>query len=196
MIAEHLREEHDEFRPLVEEIRWTADRIVSEIASGLSDKVDRQIEKTKLFLRRQLLPHAEVEERALYPVVAGILGGASATESMSYDHKILRHFTDMFFSLTEHEGELSATGASARVAPAKLGELLRVLYGLHALIALHLEKEEQIYLPLLATFPSSRLPVLQTRLPLISTLRDNSGLRSNIFNKPLQENRYRRLSVY
>lgn len=155
MIAEHLREEHDEFRPLVEEVRRTVDRIVSESPDGLSDEVNRQIEETKLFLRRQLLPHAEVEERALYPVVAGILGGKGATESMSHDHKSLRRFTDKLFSLTELEGELSTTGSSTPVAPAKFAELLRVLYGLHALISLHLEKEEQIYLPLLVTRLSS-----------------------------------------
>jgi len=102
-MAVHLREEHDEFRPLVEESRATADRIVCESPSGLSDEVDRQIEKTKLFLRRQLLPHAEVEERALYPVVAKILGGANSTESMSHDHNFYRHAFQPHRARTQHD---------------------------------------------------------------------------------------------
>jgi iron-sulfur cluster repair protein YtfE (RIC family) len=94
------------------------------------------------FLRHHLIPHAEAEDRALYPVVGTVMGAPDATATMSRDHVEVGRLTDELASL---RSELS--GPTLGEAQAKA--LRRVLYGLYALVKLHFAKEEEVYLPLL-----------------------------------------------
>lgn len=85
------------------------------------------------FLRGELVPHAEAEERVLYPAVAEQLGAPEATAPMIHDHLAIRMRT----------AELEHTD------PRDLAKLQELLYGLYALISVHFAKEEALYLPLL-----------------------------------------------
>lgn len=84
------------------------------------------------FLRNTLLPHLDEEERSVYPAVAEILGNVEATAPMTYDHIAIR----------ARVVELGAT------EDFDVDRLQCILYGLHALIAVHLWKEERLYMSL------------------------------------------------
>ena len=89
------------------------------------------------FLRGTLLPHAEWEEQVLYTAVGELLGDARATAAMTRDHVAIGR-------MIESLGETDT---------ADIARLQELLYGLHALITVHFEKEEEVYLPLLDARP-------------------------------------------
>ncbi|HET9918312.1 MAG TPA: hemerythrin domain-containing protein [Ktedonobacteraceae bacterium] len=97
---------------------------------------------TRAFLSQHLLPHAQAEERALYPVVGRLIGASEATATMSRDHVEVGRLTEELGSLRSH---LVGTSMSASQERA----LRCVLYGLIALVSVHFAKEEEIYLPIL-----------------------------------------------
>ena len=85
------------------------------------------------FLREEVVPHTLLDERVLYPEVADRLGDPMATASMNYDHLAIRQWTDDI----------------AEVGFDEPHRLERLLYGLYALIRVHMWKEEQLYLAML-----------------------------------------------
>jgi iron-sulfur cluster repair protein YtfE (RIC family) len=91
---------------------------------------------------KELLPHAQAEERALYPVVGRLMGAPEATATMSRDHVEVGQLTQELGSLRSH---LVGTSMSASQEQA----LRRVLYGLSAVVKVHFAKEAEIYLPIL-----------------------------------------------
>jgi hemerythrin-like domain-containing protein len=135
-VTQPLRDEHRELLPLLEKVREAADA-VDEGAT-----VTNAMESAYEFLSAHLVPHALAEEAALYPVVARIMGSPAATKTMEVDHAEVRR-------LTEELGKLRAELADNRPSAEQARALRRVLYGLHALIRIHFEKEESVYLPLL-----------------------------------------------
>ncbi len=102
------------------------------------------LKEVAAFLKSELLPHAHGEERYLYPAVDPLLKAyGKPTATMSVDHEAIEQYVrdvDQAVSLLEQaEGE-------ERKA---LHERLRTaLLQLQALLRLHLEKEERVYLPL------------------------------------------------
>jgi len=104
------------------------------------------LESLRAFLREELLPHAHAEELHLYPAVDPIIKErGKPTATMVIDHE--------FISRTIHriEDEILAL---ERGAPTDEGtrvkrELDRLLLALEAVVALHMDKEERVYLPLL-----------------------------------------------
>ena len=133
-----LRDEHKELIPHIEALRATADAVGDIAIDALRAKVDESYD----FLAHHLIPHAQAEERALYPVVGKVLGAAEATRTMSRDHVEVGSLTDQLSAL---RARIRETGADA----AALRELRRVLYGLYALVKVHFAKEEEVYLPIL-----------------------------------------------
>jgi hypothetical protein len=117
---------------------------VAHIRTAAADIGDLTIEERKAvignvldFLRGTLLPHAEAEERILYTAIGELLGDARATAVMARDHVAIGRMIDA----------LAETDAS------DVARLRELLYGLHALIEVHFEKEEEDYLPLLDARP-------------------------------------------
>jgi iron-sulfur cluster repair protein YtfE (RIC family) len=96
------------------------------------------------FLEGTLIPHAEAEERGLYPAVAELLGNERATAPMIFDHRAICERVD------------EVAGASIE----DVALLQELLYGLYGLIDVHLRKEEELYLPLVemlwGVHPSTR----------------------------------------
>jgi iron-sulfur cluster repair protein YtfE (RIC family) len=141
-ITQPLREEHQSLWPHIEALAGAAGAIgeapIPAVLAGIDAAYD--------FLAHHLIPHAEAEERVLYPAVQKAMNAPEATATMSRDHVEVGR-------LTEHLGELRARMASAdKAEPLSSGdarELRRLLYGLSALITVHFAKEEEIYLPLL-----------------------------------------------
>jgi len=133
-----LRDEHKDLLPHIEALKAAADSIGIASAGTVRQKVDEAHD----FLAHHLLPHAEAEEQALYPVVARVMGALEATATMSRDHVEVGR-------LVAELGRLKA-GLSGRAPDATTERDLRaVLYGLSALVKVHFAKEEEVYLPIL-----------------------------------------------
>ena len=133
-----LRDEHKELIPHIELLRTVADSIgTAPLAS-----VQQSVEAAYTFLAHHLTPHAQAEERALYPVVGKLMGAAEATATMSRDHVEIGQ-------LTGELGLLRSQLIGADVSESQQKALRRVLYGLYAVVKVHFAKEEEVYLPIL-----------------------------------------------
>jgi iron-sulfur cluster repair protein YtfE (RIC family) len=137
-LTQPLRDEHQELYPHVELLRQAADAVYE----SLTSLAHARIEEAYNFLTRELLPHAQAEEKVLYPMVQKAMGAEQATATMSRDHIEVARLTEELATLRVHKSQLTITSIQAMA-------LRRVLYGLYALVALHFAKEEEIYLPLL-----------------------------------------------
>jgi iron-sulfur cluster repair protein YtfE (RIC family) len=127
--TETLRQDHAKLREDVEHIRLAARELPAVSPEERHAIVGGVID----FLRETLLPHAEEEEQWLYAAVGEELGNPETTRPMTHEHIAIR----------ARVIELAATEDS------DVDRLQELLYGLYALISVHLWKEEQLYLPLL-----------------------------------------------
>ena len=137
-LTQPLREEHQELLPQIEQLRTVADLVGDTPIEMLQHAID----DVYAFLTMHLIPHAQAEDTALYPMVGKVMGAAQATATMSRDHVEVGRLTD---ELAVVRLEIMSSHRDDRQAKM----LRRILYGLYALIKVHFAKEEEIYLPLL-----------------------------------------------
>lgn len=130
-----LRDEHKELLPYINLLRTVADAVGTDPALS----TEQGIEDTYLFLTHHLLPHAQAEEHALYPEIGALLKAPAATATMIREHQEIKKLT----------GELGAYRQKSGLSESQNQDLRRILYGLYALVKVHLAEEEEIYLPLL-----------------------------------------------
>ncbi len=91
-------------------------------------------------LHEQVEPHTKLDEELLYPAAAERLGDALVTASMNYDHLAIRDWIAQIEACNVDE-------------PSYLQELL---YGLDALIRVHIWKEDALFLaPLESDWPAA-----------------------------------------
>jgi len=132
-LTQPLRDEHKQLIPHIEKILEVADSIpeasLEQIRDGIKDVYE--------FLAYHLVPHAQAEDVALYPIVQKVLGSPDATRTMSRDHVEVERYIEELAELWK--------GLSSQ----NYKELQRVLYGLYALVKVHFAKEEEVYLPIL-----------------------------------------------
>lgn len=133
-----LREEHRHLFPHVDQLAAAGDAV----GRASAGEVQADVDTAYRFLVEQLIPHATAEDEVLYPEVDRLLGARGdmrATDTMRRDHVEVVRLTERLGGLRErlHDGV------------GEEDELRRVLYGLHAVVALHFAKEEEVYLPLL-----------------------------------------------
>jgi iron-sulfur cluster repair protein YtfE (RIC family) len=137
-LTQPLRDEHGELNSRIEILRTAADSI----GSVSIDAVRHGVGEAYAFLMQHLIPHAQAEEQLLYPTVGKLMRAIEAPATMTRDHlEVIR--------LTEELETLRLRLFYAPVSESDLQALRRVLYGLYAIIKLHLAKEEEIYLPIL-----------------------------------------------
>jgi iron-sulfur cluster repair protein YtfE (RIC family) len=139
-LTQPLRDEHLELLLHLERIRTVADAI----GMAKSESVREGVEEVYTFLMHQLTPHAQAEERVLYPTIGRLLGTPTATTTMSQDHREIER-------LTQALGTLRSQLAGESLDEPEVQAQRRILYGLYALVSVHFAKEEDIYLPLLDT---------------------------------------------
>ena len=133
-----MRDEHQRQLARIEHIRSVADSIGVIPVASLREELGHM----HLFLLHQVLPHAQAEECVLYPTIERLMGSLEITETMSREHLEMLLLTE----------ELEAQWLRLFYAPITVSDeqmLRRILYGLYAILKLHLAKEEEIYLPLL-----------------------------------------------
>jgi iron-sulfur cluster repair protein YtfE (RIC family) len=133
-----VQAEHRELLPRIRALRQLADRL-DRLAP---EQAVAELQAAHRFLVEELLPHERREDTSLYPAVARLLGGEDPTAAMSRAHLEIAHLVSGFGRLV---AELPPEGPG----PDDLPELRRLLYGLHALLQLHMAQEEESYLPLL-----------------------------------------------
>ncbi len=137
-LGARVRAEHRQLLPRIRALRQLAD--------GLDKlppaRARAELHSAGAFLADELLPHERNEDASLYPAVARLLGGDDPTAAMSRAHLEIAHLVGSYERLL---ADLPPEGPGADDLP----ELRRLLYGLYALLQLHVAQEEESYLPLL-----------------------------------------------
>jgi len=137
-MSEHQFEvAHETFRAWTDELRMAARRLPE------LEPPDRMLLVAHLvaFLHDEIEPHMRIDEDVLYPAATGRLGSPLATAALAYDHLAIRAW---IAKLSEAENE-------------DVGTLQELLYGLDALIRVHLWKEDELTVRPLgsSTWPAS-----------------------------------------
>jgi heavy metal translocating P-type ATPase len=133
-LSEQLRIEHRHLIPPLDRLRMVADALDSQGSGGGLQSL-REIEK---FLAEEILPHEATDETEIYPRMAEILPGDDPMATMSRAHREIFHLVDLF---QRQVADLPAGGPE----PADITDLRRTLYGLHAILRLHFDQEEELY---------------------------------------------------
>jgi len=132
-----LRHEHRDLGPTIGGIRPLAD--------GLGEMPPAQamveLEAMRAFLVDDLVPHERAEDREIFPMVANALGNDDVTAGLHRTHTEIFHLIRFVDRLVR---ELPETGPG----PEDLTDLRRLLYGLDAILRLHMAQEEELYLSL------------------------------------------------
>ncbi|MCW3042985.1 MAG: copper-exporting ATPase [Actinobacteria bacterium] len=145
-VAQHFRLEHRKIVPELECLH----RLADVLDTLPPPEALRELGEVRTFLTERLVPHEAEDDRILYPVVAGILGGDDPTGAMSRGHQEIQHLIRRYASTVD---ELPATGPDVD----DLRTLRSLLYGLDAVLRLHFAQEEESYLTLSALeFPPAR----------------------------------------
>jgi hemerythrin-like domain-containing protein len=109
------------------------------------------------FLQGDLLPHAAGEEAYLYPAVDPLVNEyGRPTATMMVDHE---HIKDYVAQIEATAQALTTATPDARAAQETA--LQRLCWQLEAILLVHLDKEERVYLPL---FEEHLSPEVQQRI--------------------------------
>ncbi|MEU1750146.1 heavy metal translocating P-type ATPase [Micromonospora arida] len=130
--------EHQAVRDVLAGLHDTADLVATDPASP---RCLPAVRETHRRLTDQVLPHEAAEERELYPALASPLGSDEATSTMSRAHVEIRRQVDLL-------GAQLAQTEDGRLRTDQIPDLLATLYGLDAVLRLHLAQEEEEFLSL------------------------------------------------
>lgn len=136
-LGPRLRAEHVDLGPAMGRIRSLADRLGS--LPGAEARAE--LEQVRSFLADELVPHEEHEDREVFPLLARAAGSDDLTAGLHRTHTEIFHLVRFIDRLV---GEIPPEGPG----PEDLTDLRRVLYGLDAILRLHMAQEEELYLSL------------------------------------------------
>ncbi len=112
------------------------------IADGLEvlspGETRAELQATRSFLADTLVPHEVAEDRTVYPMLATALGSDDATSALHRTHTEIFHLVRLYDRLV---AELGVDGPS----PDDRTDLRRALYGLDAILRLHMAQEDELY---------------------------------------------------
>jgi hemerythrin-like domain-containing protein len=137
MSAEQFAVVHRQLTAWSDELRVAACRL-----PGLAaDERRRLISDIVAFLHESVEPHTRVDEQVLYPRATERLGSPPLTASIAYDHLAIRTWIAKLAETDEEDVET----------------LQELLYGLDALIRVHIWKEDELLVRPLdsSTWPAS-----------------------------------------
>ncbi|MCB0931143.1 MAG: cadmium-translocating P-type ATPase [Mycobacterium sp.] len=137
--------EHDRMRDDLAVLRDAAQQVTAGEPRALAT-----LQTADTFLQDTLLPHEDAEDSALYPALAGPLGSAEATATMSRMHAEIHRLAER---LSAHREIAEAAGT---VTAEQSDDLLACLYGLYALLCLHFVQEEENFFVLAPTLAADR----------------------------------------
>ncbi|WP_434089855.1 hemerythrin domain-containing protein [Micromonospora purpureochromogenes] len=130
--------EHAGVREVLDRLRDTADLVATRPDAPECLPALRGVHRR---LVDEVLPHEAAEERQLYPALAGPLGSEEATSAMSRTHVEISRLVDRI------EGHL-AQDRDGRLRRDEVPDLLAALYGLDAVLRLHLAQQEEDFFSL------------------------------------------------
>lgn len=126
--------EHRDLAPGIARLRIVADHLddtdPAEARDGLL--------AIRAFLLDTLIPHEEEEDRTVYPILATAMGTDDATAALHRTHTEIFHLIRLYGRIVDEIGEDGPT-ADDRT------DLQRALYGLDAILRLHMAQEEELY---------------------------------------------------
>jgi hypothetical protein len=129
-----LAGEHRDLAPGIASVRRAADALDT-VAPVVALAELREVRD---FLTDRLIRHEVEEDRQIYPYLAAALGSDDATAALHVTHTEIFHLIRVFGRLVD---ELPAEGPAGEDRP----DLRRVLYGLDAILRLHMAQEEELY---------------------------------------------------
>jgi heavy metal translocating P-type ATPase len=136
-VSQRLRLEHDHLQPKLDRIRSAAD-----VLDGLSpSEALVTLRELEALLLDEIIPHETADENEIYPLMSEILPGEDPMATMSRTHREIFHLVDI---LGRQLDDLAPEGPDS----ADVKDLRRTLYGLHAILKLHFDQEEELYLSL------------------------------------------------
>jgi hypothetical protein len=147
-IGPRLAHEHHELEPALSSIRALADGL----GALPGHEARRRLEELRTLLRDELMPHELREDRDVFPLLARAAGNDDITAALHRTHTEIFHLVRLVDRLVE---EIPEDGPG----PEDLTDLRRVLYGLDAILRLHMAQEEELY-AVLADSSGSGAPVL------------------------------------
>jgi iron-sulfur cluster repair protein YtfE (RIC family) len=146
-LSARLQAEHRDLGPAIAGLRSLADALGSLPAQEAKARLD----EIRAFLVDVLVPHEEHEDREVFPMLARAAGSDDLTAALHRTHTEIFHLirlTDRLVKEIPEEGP----------APEDLNDLRRVLYGLDAILRLHMAQEEELYLALGDEHPRATEP--------------------------------------
>jgi iron-sulfur cluster repair protein YtfE (RIC family)/uncharacterized membrane protein len=129
-----LEAEHAELRPLIAGLQRTADGLDGMEPATIRSSVEALVDRLEV----KLLAHEQEEETRIYPMLSKAMGDGDPMAVLSGAHREIFHLVRL---LRRQTSALAADGAD----PDDLRDIRRVLYGLHAILSLHMDQEEEIY---------------------------------------------------
>jgi iron-sulfur cluster repair protein YtfE (RIC family) len=124
-----LHSEHEQIVLDAEWMRFQAGRLPALSLAERRTLVDETLERLRAIGR-----HTAAEERVFYPILARLLGTARIGDALAADHRYV-HARMQYLAETD---------------PASTAALQAILYGLHAVITTHIQKEDEILAPIVA----------------------------------------------
>jgi hypothetical protein len=132
---ERVRHEHELLRPVIASLRRLGDGVGQMPAGQLRSEL-RELQRQ---LNETLLPHEAAEGASFYPIVARALGGQDPTGVMVREHTEIATYSREIGRFAGDAGPLTA---------GQQVDLRRSLYGLYAVLRLHVAQEDEEYLTL------------------------------------------------
>ena len=136
-LGSRLRHEHRYLGPSLARLRPLADGLGT--MPALQARTELQAMRT--FLVDDLVPHEELEDREVFPRLFEAMGNDDATAGLHRTHTEIFHlvrFIDRLVAEVPEDGP----------GPEDMTDLRRVLYGLDAILRLHMAQEEELYVSL------------------------------------------------
>jgi len=147
-LGARLQSEHRDLAPAIAGLRSLADALGD--LPPAEAKV--RLEGVRSFLVEELVPHEEHEDREVFPMLARAARSDDLTSALHRTHTEIFHLIRLADRMVT---ELPEEGPASE----DLNDLRRVLYGLDAILRLHMAQEEELYLALGDDHPAAAAPV-------------------------------------
>ncbi|OHB88428.1 MAG: hypothetical protein A3C38_02025 [Planctomycetes bacterium RIFCSPHIGHO2_02_FULL_50_42] len=123
----------------------------------------QQLQDLIKFLKEELLPHAEGEEKYLYKKVGQLMNNPLFTKTMELDHQHIKRY------ISELEAEIKDVYKEA--ADVTIKKIQKAANKLQGLMMPHFQKENDVYLPIL----DEKLSAEQVYLEIIRPMHGKGG---------------------
>ncbi len=132
--SQRLFQEHRALAPGIARLRTVADHLDA-LAPGEARDALLEI---RTFLEDTLIPHEEAEDRTVYPILTTAMGTDDAIAALHRTHTEIFHLIRLFGRIVDETGPDGPTVDDRT-------DLQRALYGLDAILRLHMAQEEELY---------------------------------------------------